>query len=111
MLMRGRLVSWFVLLCLVVLIGAQILPAPTSHFTATDVSQIGKHSASDPALVGVVRIGTSEKGRKTLPLVTTYAHRFCSRVSLAPPLIGRTVTAFPRSPAQRVYQRISVYRI
>jgi hypothetical protein len=108
---RLRLVSWLVLLCLVVLIGAQIFPAPTSRFTASDASRIEKRSAYDQAFIGVVRIGTGEKARKTVPLVTTCSQRLCSRFSFAPPLIRHTVTAVPHSQALRVHQCISVYRI
>jgi hypothetical protein len=110
-LMRVLIVSWFVLQCLVVPIGAQILPAPTSDLTASDAAEQEEHAAYDDAPVGVVRIREGKMARRTRSLVTTYAQQFCSRVSLAPPLIGRTLTAFPRSHALRVHQRISVYRI
>jgi hypothetical protein len=110
-LMRVLIVSWFVLQCLVVPIGAQILPAPTFDFTASDAAEQEEHSAYNEAPAGVVRIRTDKMARKTAPLVTTCGQRFCSRVSLAPPLIGPTVTAFPRSHALRVHQLISVYRI
>jgi len=110
-LMRFLIVSWLVLLCLVVPIGAQILPAPTSDFTARDAAELEEHLAYDQALVGVLRIRKGKMARKTVPLVTTCSQRLCSRFSLSPPLIGPTVTAFPRSPALRVHQRISVYRI
>lgn len=110
-LMRVLIVSWFVLQCLVVPIGAQILPAPTSDFTASDAAEQEEHSAYDEAPAGVIHIRKDKLARKTVPLVTTCAQRFCSRVSLAPPLIEPTVTAFPRSHALRVHQLISVYRI
>jgi hypothetical protein len=110
-LMRVLLVSWFVLQCLVAPIGAQILPAPTSDFTASDAAEQEEHSAYDEAPVGVVRIREGKMARRTMSLVTTCSHALSSRVSLAPPLIGRTVTASPRSSALRVHQRISVYRI
>jgi hypothetical protein len=111
--MRLRIVSWFMVLCMVVPIGAQMLSAPTSYFTAGDASQsqIGKHSAHDQALSGVLRIGTGEKARKTMSLVTTCSQQYCSYFSLSPPRIECTGTAFPRSHALRVHQLISVYRI
>ena len=109
--MRVRLVSWCVLLSLIVLMGAQLLPASTSHDTSSTADRIGKQLAVDPALVGMVRVGTGEKARKTLPLVTTCAPGVCPRVSLAPPLIGHAVTAVPHRHAVPIYQRISVYRI
>jgi hypothetical protein len=108
--MRLLLVSWFVLQCLVVPIGAQILPAPTSDLTARDAAELEEHSANDEALARVVHIRTGKTARKTVPLVTC-SQRLCSRFSLSPPLIGPTVTAFPRSHALRVHQLISVYRI
>jgi hypothetical protein len=110
-LIRALIILWFVLQCLVVPIGAQILPAPTSDFTASDAAEQEEHSAYDEAPVGVVHIREGKMTRRTMILVTTCAQQFCSRVSLAPPLIGRTVTTFPRSHALRVHQRISVYRI
>jgi hypothetical protein len=110
-LIRVLLVSWFVLQCLVVPIGAQIFPAPTSDFTASDAAEQDEHSADDEAPFGVVRIGTGEKARKTTPLVQTCFQGLCTRVSLSPPLIRRAVTAFPHSHALRVHQRMSVYRI
>jgi hypothetical protein len=110
-LMRVLVVSWFVLQCLVVPIGAQILPAPTSDFTASDAGKQEEYSAYDEAPAGVVRIRKDKMARRTVPLVTTYSQQLSSRVSLSPPLIGRTVTDFPGSHALRVHQRISVYRI
>jgi hypothetical protein len=110
-LMRVLIGSWFVLQCLVVPIGAQILPAPTSDFTASDAAELEEHSSYDEALAGVVRIRKDKMARRTVPLVTTYSQQLSSRVSLSPPLIGRTVTAFPRSHSLRVHQLISVYRI
>ena len=109
--MRVRLVSWFVLLSLMVLMGAQLRPASFSHDTSSTADRIGKQLAADPTLVGVVRFGTGEKARKVLPLVTTCTPSVCTRVSLAPPLIDRTVTAVPRSHTLPIFQRISVYRI
>lgn len=109
--MRERLASWFVLLCLIVLIGAHILPAPTSHFTSGDASNTGKLLAFDPALVGVGRIGTGEQVRKLVPSITTCAQNICTRFGHSPPIIGHAVTAFPHTHALRVHQRISVYRI
>jgi hypothetical protein len=110
-LMRLLIVSWFVLQCVVVPIGAQIRPAPTSDFTASDAAELEEHSANDEALAGVVRMRRGKLARKTAPLVTTCSQQVCSRFSLSPAVIGRTVTAFPRSHALRVHQRISVYRI
>lgn len=110
-LMRVLIVSWFALLCLVVPIGAQILDAPTSDFTASDAAEQEEHSAYDEALAWVVRIRKDKMARRTVPLVTTYSQQVCSRFSLSPPLIRRTVTAVPRSHALRVHQLISVYRI
>jgi hypothetical protein len=110
-LMRVLIVSWFALQCLVVPIGAQILPAPTSDFTASDAAELEEHSAYDASLAEVVRIRRGKMARNTEPLVTTYFQPLCFFFSLSPPHIGRTVTAFPRSPALRVHQRISVYRI
>ncbi len=110
-LMRVLIVSWFVLQCLVVPIGAQIYPTPTSDFTASDEAEQEEHPAYDEALAGVVRIRKDKMTRRTVPLVTTCSQQLSSCFSLAPPLIGRTVTAFPRSHALRVHQRISVYRI
>ena len=108
---HARLISWVVLLSLIALIGAQLLPPPTSHFTTSDPSSIGKHSAHDPTLVGMVRVGTGEKARKALPLVTACTPGVCTRVGLAPPLIERPVTAVPHSHTLPIFQRISVYRI
>jgi len=99
-LMRVLIVSWFLLQCLVVPIGARILPAPTSDFTASDAAEQEEYSAYDEALAEVVRIRKDKMARRTVP-----------RFSLAPLLIRRTVTAFPRSHALRVHQLISVYRI
>ena len=110
-LIRIRFVSWFLLLCLITLIGAQVLPAPTPDITSSEVSWIGKQVAADSALVGVVRVGTGEQARKTMPLVQTCYQMVCIRVSASPPLIERTVTALPHTHALRVHQRISVYRI
>jgi len=110
-LMRFLIVSWFVLQCLVVPIGAQILPAPTSDFTASNADELEEHSAYDEALAEVVRIRRGKLARKTAPLVTTCSQQLCSRFSLSPAHIGRTVTAFPHSPGLRVHQLISVYRI
>ena len=109
--MRLLIVSWFVLQCLVVPIGAQIRPAPTSDFTASDASELEEHSTYDEALTGVVRIRRGKLARKTTPFVTICSQQLCSRFSLSPAVIGRTVTAYPRSHALRVHQRISVYRI
>ena len=109
--MRLLIVSWFVLQCWVVPIGAQIRPAPISDFTANDAAELEEHSAYDEALAGVVRIRRGTLARKTAPLVTTCSQQLCSRFSLSPAVIGRTVTAVPRSQALRVHQRISVYRI
>jgi hypothetical protein len=110
-LMRVLIVSWFVLQCLVVPIGAQILPAPTSDITASAAGEQEEYSAYDEALAGVVRIRKDKMARRTVPLVTTYSQQLSSCVSLAPLLIRNTVTAFPRSHALRVHQLISVYRI
>jgi hypothetical protein len=104
-LMRLLIVSWFVLQCVVVPIGAQIRPAPTSDFTPSDAAELEEHSAYDEALAEVVRIRRGKLARKIC------SQQVCARFSLSPPHIGRTVTAFPRSPALRVHQRISVYRI
>lgn len=109
--MRVLIVSWFVLQCLVAPIGAQILPAPTSDFTASDTAELEEHSAYDEALAEVVRIRRGKLARKTASLVMICSQPLCSRFSLSPPHIGRTVTAFPRSHALRVHQLISVYRI
>lgn len=108
---RVRLISWVVFLSLIVLLSAKIFSLPTSHFTTKNMSFIEKHSAHDPAVVRVVRVGTGEKARKVLSLITTCASSLCPRVSLVPPLIERAETAVPRSPALPVHQRISVYRI
>ena len=105
------IVSWFVLQCLVVAMGAEILPAPTSDFTASDAGEQEEYLAYDEAPAEVVRIRKDKMARRTVPLVTTYTQQLTSRVSLSPPLIGRTVTAYPRSHALRVHQLISVYRI
>jgi hypothetical protein len=110
-LMRLLIVSWFVLQCLVVPIGAQILPAPTSDSTASDAGEQEERSAYNEALAGGIRVRNDKMARKTMPLAITCSQQLCSRFSLSPPLIGRTVTAFPRSHALRVHQRISVYRI
>ena len=111
LLMRVLIVSWFVLQCLVAPIGARTLPAPTSDFTASDMAEQEEYSAYDEALVGVVRIRKDKMARRTVPLVTTCAQQVCSRFSFSPAVIGRTVTALPRSHALRVHQLISVYRI
>jgi hypothetical protein len=110
-LMRVLIVSWFVLQCLVVPIGAQILPAPTSDSTASNPAEQEERSEYNEALAGGIRVRNDRMARKTVPLAITCSQRLCSRVSLAPPLIGPTVTAFPRSHALRVHQLISVYRI
>lgn len=110
-LMRVLIVSWFVLLCMVAPIGAQIRPAPTSDFTASDAAELEEHSAYDEALAGVERIRRGKLARKNAPFVTICSQQLCSRFSLSPALIVRIVTAFPRSHALRVHQRISVYRI
>lgn len=109
-LMRLLIILWFVLQCLVVPIGAHILPAPTSDFTASDAGEQEEYSAYDEGPAGVVRIRKDKMARRTVPLVTTYSQQLSSRI-ISPPLIGRTVTPFPRSHALRVHQRISVYRI
>ena len=108
--MRLLLVSWFVLQCLVVPIGAQILPAPTSDFTANDAAEQKERSEYNESLAEGILVRNDKLARKTVPLATC-SQRLCSRVSLSPPLIGPTVTAFPRSHALRVHQLISVYRI
>ena len=110
-LMRVLIVSWIVLQCLVVPIGAQVLPAPTSDLTASDATEQEEYAAYDEALAEVARIRKDKLARRTVPLVTTCAQQVSSRVSLSPPLIGRTVTAFPRSHALHLHQCISVYRI
>ncbi len=110
-LMRVLIGSWFVLQCLVVPIGAPILPAPTSDFTARDAAELEEHLAYDQAFVGVLRIRKDKMARKTVPLVTTCSQQLCSRFSLSPSLIGPTVTALLHSSALRVHQLISVYRI
>jgi hypothetical protein len=109
-LIRVLIILWFVVQCLVVPIGAEILPAPTSDLTASDAAEQEEHSAYDEALAGVVRIRTGKMARETVPLATC-SQRLCSRFNLSPPLIGLTVTAFPRSHSLRVHQLISVYRI
>jgi hypothetical protein len=109
-LMRVLIVSWFVLQCLIVPIGAQILPAPTSDSTASNPAEQEERSAYNEALVGGIRVRNDKMARKTVPLATC-SQQLCSRFSLSPPLIGPTVTAFPRSHALRVHQLISVYRI
>lgn len=109
--MRVQLVSWFVLLSLIVLMGTPLLLASTSHDTSSTPDRIGKQLAVDSALVGMVRVGTGEKARKMLPLVTTCARGVCTRLSLVPALIGHAVTATPHRHAMLIYQRISVYRI
>ncbi len=108
---RIRLISWFVLLCLIVLIGAQMLPATASNLTSTETPNMAKPFALDPVLLGVGRIGTGEKARPLIPIVPPCAQTVCTQVSLAPPLLERAVTAVPHSHALRVHQRISVYRI
>ena len=110
-LMRVLIVSWFVLQCLVVPIGAQILPAPTSDFTASDAAEQKERSEYNESLAEGIRVRNDKMARKTVSLAITYSQQLSSRVSLSPPLIGRTVTAFPRSHALRVHQLISVYRI
>lgn len=99
-LMRVLIIFWFVLQCLVVPIGAQSLSAPISDLTARDTAEQEEHSAYDEALAEVVGIRNDIMTRRTVP-----------RVSLAPLLIRRIGTAFPRSHALRVHQLISVYRI
>jgi hypothetical protein len=110
-LMRVLIVSWFVVQCLVIPIGAQIFPTPASDFTASDAAEQEEQPAYDEALAGVIRIKKDKMARKTVPLVTTCSQQGSSHFSLSPPLIRRTVTAVPRSHALRVHQRISVYRI
>jgi hypothetical protein len=110
-LMRVRRVSWLTFVYLFVLIGAQILPAPTSNVTVSEDDPLENNSTYDEAITRIVRIRTDKMARRTVPLVTTYSQQLSSHVSLSPPLIERTVTAFPRSHALRVHQRISVYRI
>lgn len=109
--MRVLIVSWFMLQCLVLPIGAQILPATTYDFTATDAAEQEEHSSYDEGLAWLVPIRNDTLARKTVPLVTTCAPKFCSRVSLTPQLIGPTVTASPCSHALPVQQLISAYRI
>ncbi len=109
--MPVRLISWVVFLSMIALIGLQTLTPPTFHIATSDATWIGKHSTHDTALIGFVRVGTGEKARKALPLVTTCTPGVCTRVSLAPPLIERTGTAVSHRHALPIYQHISVYRI
>ena len=110
-LMRVLIVSWFVLQCLVVPIGAQILPAPASDSTASDAAEQKERSEYNESLAEGIRVRNDKMARKTVSLAITCSQRLCPRFSLSPPLIGRTVNAFPRSHALRVHQLISVYRI
>jgi hypothetical protein len=109
-LLRGLIVSWFVVLSLVVLIGAQILPATTSDFTARNTAEMEERSAYDEVLAGVERIRNDKTARKMVPLVTISSQQV-SHFGLSPSPTGRTVTAFTRGHALRVHQLISVYRI
>ena len=109
--MRLRIASWFMVLCLVMPASAQILPAPTSEFTASDSAEQNERSGYNESLDGGILVRNDKMTRKMVPLVTTYSQQLPSRVSLAPPLTKLTVTASPRSHALRVHQLISVYRI
>jgi len=111
-LIRIRLISWGVVLCLIGLIGAQMLPAPLSHVMSSETPYIGKVFALDPALLAG-RIGTGDKARKLMPLVTpcSQSKSLCARVNLPAPTIRDAIPAFPHDHALRVYQRTSVYRI
>ena len=108
---RGLIISWFLVLSLVVLFGAQILPATASDVTARSAAEMEERSAYEEVLAGVGRIRLHKVSKMTVPLVTTSSEQLGSPFSLSPPLFGRTVTAFPRSHALRVHQLISVYRI
>ena len=110
-LMRFLIVSWFVLQCLVVPIGAQIIPAPTSDSTPSDAAEQEERSEYNKSLAEGIRVRNDKLARKTMPLAITCTQRLCSRFSLSPPLVGHIVTAFPRTHALRVHQLISVYRI
>lgn len=109
--MRLRIVSLFMLLCLVVPVGAQILPAPTSDSTASDAAEQEERSAYNKSPAEGIRVRNDKLARNTVPLAITCFQQLYSRFSLSPPIVGHTVTAFPRSPALPVHQRISVYRI
>lgn len=109
--MRLRIAYWFMVLCLVVPVGAQILPAPTSDFTASDAAEQNERSEYNESLAGGILVRNDKLARKLVPLAITCSQQLGSRFSLSPPLIGHTVTAFPRSHALRVHQLISVYRI
>ena len=108
---RGLIVSWFLVLSLAVLIGAQILPATASDVTARSAAEMEERSAYEEVLAGVGRIRLYKMAKMTAPPVTTSDEQLGSPFSPSPPLIGRTVTAFPHNHGLRVHQLISVYRI
>lgn len=112
MLIRIRLISWCVVLSLIGLIGAQMLPAPLSHVRSSETPHIGKVFALDPALLAG-RIGTGDKARKLMPLVTpcSQSKSLCARVNLSAPTLRYAIPAFLHDHSLRVHQRISVYRI
>jgi hypothetical protein len=109
-LLRGLIVSWFVLLSLGVPICGLLLSAPTSDRMASEAGEMEEHSSSDEIFARVGRIVTGAKAR-TEPLVVTGSHQVGTRVSLSAPSLECAMTASVRSPALPVYQSISVYRI
>lgn len=109
-LLRGLVVSWFVLLGLGVPICGELLSTPTSDRMASEAGEMEDHSSSDEIFARVGRIVTGAKAR-TEPLVVTGSHQVGTRVSLSAPSLECAMTASVRSPALPVYQRISVYRI
>jgi hypothetical protein len=110
-LMRGLIVSWFVVLSLVLPIGGQLLFIPTSDCMASEAAEMEEPSASDETFTGVGRIGTGEKARRPVLLVITGSHPVGTCISLSAPSLERAMAAVPLSSARPVYQQISVYRI
>jgi hypothetical protein len=109
-LLRGLVVSWFVLLGLGVPICGELLSTPTSDRMASEAGEMEECSSSDAIFARVGRIVTGAKARTVL-LVVTGSHHVGTRDSLSAPSLERAMTASVRSPVLPVYQRISVYRI
>lgn len=109
-LLRGLVVSWFVLLGLGVPICGELLSTPTSDRMASEAGEMEDHSSSGEIFARGGMIVTGAKAR-TVSLVVTGSHQVGARVSLSAPSLECAMTASVRSPALPVYQRISVYRI
>ena len=110
--MVSKIIPWLLrwgLFSLVFIVCAQLLPSPLVRSSTLEDEILSSLAVGDEVLVETVRAGRHEL-RRALPL-PLFDHYPLPALRLSAVSVLSTLPEFHHSPARRVHQLVSVYRI